>query len=75
MSAVPGGDPRCVIPRSNWTNQYVNWRKRLGLHRASPPGLHEPREASWHCSAETENPEGDGSNLYHLVPCLYFFGK
>lgn len=73
MSAVSGGDPRCVVLRSNWTNQYENWRKRLGLHCASPLGLHEPRKASRQCSAGAESPEGDGSNLYHLVPRLDFF--
>lgn len=74
MWAASGGDPRSVILRSNWTNQYVNRRKRLGLHCASPPGPHE-RRGQLVLPAEAENPEGGGSHLYHLVPCLYFFGK
>lgn len=38
LLAVSGRGPCCVILRSNWTNQYLNWKERLGLHWGSPPG-------------------------------------
>lgn len=38
LLAVSGRGPCCVILRSNWINQYLNWKERLSLHWGSPPG-------------------------------------